>query len=53
MNIKSCFRYQYNKDLVSLLNEFADRTQTLPTDWEMKIDPNGKVTRIRSSEPEL
>uniref|UniRef100_A0A915JXI9 WW domain-containing protein n=1 Tax=Romanomermis culicivorax TaxID=13658 RepID=A0A915JXI9_ROMCU len=35
-------RFQYNKDLVALLNEFADKTQGMPTDWELKVDVSGR-----------
>ncbi len=36
-------RYQHNKDLVTLLNCFADKTQLIPPGWEMKVDQTGKV----------
>lgn len=39
----SCFeRYQYNKDLVALINCFAMIEQDLPSGWEAKLDANGK-----------
>lgn len=38
-----CFdRYQYNKDLVALINCFALIDQDLPSGWESKLDANGK-----------
>ena len=38
-------RYQHNRDLVSLLNVFADKERDLPPGWESKLDRNGKVRR--------
>lgn len=39
----SCFeRYQYNKDLVALVNCFALIDRDLPAGWETKLDGNGK-----------
>lgn len=39
----NCFeRYQYNKDLVSLVNCFALIDRDLPTGWESKVDSTGK-----------
>lgn len=39
----SCFdRYQYNKDLVALVNSFALIERELPAGWETKLDANGK-----------
>lgn len=39
----NCFeRYQYNKDLVALVNSFAILTKDLPTGWETKLDQTGK-----------
>lgn len=38
-------RYQHNKDLVALVNAFADRARDLPPGWESKRDGNGKVSR--------
>lgn len=35
-------RYQYNKDLVALVNCFADTTQSLPPTWDTKLDVSGK-----------
>ncbi|GFV83787.1 e3 ubiquitin-protein ligase HECW1 [Trichonephila clavipes] len=35
-------RYQHNRDLVSLLNKFADTTRELPRGWETKLDRAGK-----------
>lgn len=38
-----CFeRYQYNKDLVALVNCFALSDRDLPMGWETKIDATGK-----------
>ena len=37
-------RYQHNRDLVALLNIFADKDVDLPPGWEAKLDRNGKVT---------
>ncbi|XP_006824928.1 E3 ubiquitin-protein ligase HECW2-like [Saccoglossus kowalevskii] len=34
--------YQHNRDLVSLLNHFADTSQDLPRGWEVKYDRAGK-----------
>ena len=39
-------RYQHNRDLVALLNIFADKDADLPPGWEAKLDRNGKV-RLR------
>ncbi|KAJ6637544.1 E3 ubiquitin-protein ligase HECW2, partial [Pseudolycoriella hygida] len=39
----NCFdRYQYNKDLVALVNSFAVLGKDLPTGWETKLDQTGK-----------
>lgn len=39
----SCFdRYQYNKDLVTMVNCFALTERELPSGWETKLDGNGK-----------
>lgn len=39
----NCFeRYQYNKDLVALVNCFALVDRDLPVGWESKIDSTGK-----------
>lgn len=39
----SCFeRYQYNKDLVALVNCFARHDRDLPVGWESKLDATGK-----------
>ena len=35
-------RYQHNRDLVSLLNKFAETSRELPSGWESKIDRSGK-----------
>jgi len=35
-------RYQHNRDLVHLLNKFADPMKPLPSGWETKLDRNGK-----------
>ncbi|KAH8356204.1 hypothetical protein KR200_006948 [Drosophila serrata] len=38
-----CFqRYQYNKDLVALVNTFAQLGRELPSCWETKLDQSGK-----------
>ncbi|XP_036318376.1 E3 ubiquitin-protein ligase HECW2 isoform X1 [Rhagoletis pomonella] len=38
-----CFqRYQYNKDLVALVNTFAQLNRDLPSCWETKLDQSGK-----------
>lgn len=36
-------RYQHNRDLVSLVNQFADIERDLPRGWEAKYDRSGKV----------
>jgi hypothetical protein len=36
-------RYQHNRDLVTLVNLFADSMRDLPRGWETKFDRNGKV----------
>jgi hypothetical protein len=36
-------RYQHNRDLVMLVNLFADSLRDLPRGWETKFDRNGKV----------
>lgn len=41
-DVNSFARYQYNKDLVALVNNFADPLKNLPSGWETKIDPTGK-----------
>lgn len=39
----SCFdRYQYNKDLVALVNCFALTDRELPISWDAKLDASGK-----------
>lgn len=39
----NCFgRYQYNKDLVALVNCFAFLNRDLPVGWESKLDGSGK-----------
>lgn len=39
----NCFdRYQYNKDLVALVNCFALIDRELPSGWESKLDSTGK-----------
>ncbi|CAB3364744.1 Hypothetical predicted protein [Cloeon dipterum] len=35
-------RYQHNRDLVTMLNMFADTGRDLPRGWETKFDRNGK-----------
>ncbi|XP_067641509.1 uncharacterized protein Hecw isoform X2 [Eurosta solidaginis] len=40
---RECFqRYQYNKDLVALVNTFAQLNRDLPSCWETKLDQCGK-----------
>lgn len=39
-------KYQHNKDLVALVNMFADTTQELPNGWDAKKDRNSKVYNI-------
>uniref|UniRef100_A0A914V346 HECT-type E3 ubiquitin transferase n=1 Tax=Plectus sambesii TaxID=2011161 RepID=A0A914V346_9BILA len=39
-------RYQHNRDLVALVNAFADQTQVLPPGWQMKQESNGKILFI-------
>ena len=41
-------RYQHNRDLVALLNIFADKDTDLPPGWEAKLDRNGKVRPLLS-----
>ena len=36
-------RYEHNRDLVSLINFFADPTKDLPAGYESKLDRTGKV----------
>lgn len=36
-------RYQHNRDLVVLVNDFADNERELPEGWEAKYDRTGKV----------
>ncbi|KAK4875088.1 hypothetical protein RN001_011510 [Aquatica leii] len=36
-------KYQHNKDLVALVNMFADTTQELPNGWDAKKDRNSKA----------
>uniref|UniRef100_A0A1B6KDB2 HECT-type E3 ubiquitin transferase n=1 Tax=Graphocephala atropunctata TaxID=36148 RepID=A0A1B6KDB2_9HEMI len=36
-------RYQHNRDLVALINLFADAVRDLPRGWETKMDRNGKA----------
>lgn len=36
-------KYQHNKELVALVNMFADSTQELPNGWDTKKDKNSKV----------
>ena len=39
----NCFlRYQHNRDLVSLVNCFAINNTEIPSQWETKLDANGK-----------
>ena len=39
-------RYEHNRDLVSLLNYFADPTKDLPAGYESKLDRTGKVRLV-------
>ena len=41
--MKTFERYQHNRDLVALMNVFADKDRDLPPGWEAKLDRNGKV----------
>lgn len=41
-------RYEHNRDLVALLNYFADQNKPLPTGYESKLDRHGKVNLCRS-----
>ena len=36
-------KYQHNKELVALVNIFADTTLDLPEGWDTKKDRNAKV----------
>lgn len=36
-------KYQHNKELVALVNMFADSTLELPSGWDTKKDKNLKV----------
>lgn len=46
----NCFdRYQYNKDLVALVNCFAIMNKELPTGWETKLDRTSKQFYIDHS----
>lgn len=36
-------RYEHNRDLVALVNYFADQNKSLPTGYESKLDRHGKV----------
>lgn len=40
-------RYQHNRDLVTFLNKFADTHLELPRGWEIKTDPQGKVSTFK------
>ena len=37
-------RYEHNRDLVALVNLFADSNKELPVGYESKLDLNGKVS---------
>lgn len=41
-DVSSFDRYQHNRDLVALLNRFADRNKDLPRGWETKLDRSSK-----------
>ncbi|CAG5051193.1 unnamed protein product [Parnassius apollo] len=36
-------RYQHNRDLVALVNMFAEEDRELPLGWDTKLDRNGKA----------
>ncbi|XP_066942089.1 uncharacterized protein [Macrobrachium rosenbergii] len=42
-------RYQHNRDLVNLVNQFADKDRDLPRGWEAKYDRSGKLFFIDHS----
>lgn len=42
-------RYQHNRDIVNVVNHFADRERDLPNDWEAKYDRSGKLFFIDHS----
>ncbi|XP_069999531.1 uncharacterized protein [Penaeus vannamei] len=42
-------RYQHNRDLVNLVNQFAYRERDLPSGWEAKYDRSGKLFFIDHS----
>ncbi|KAL0268640.1 UNVERIFIED_CONTAM: hypothetical protein PYX00_010496 [Menopon gallinae] len=39
-------RYQHNRDLVTMVNCFADTVRDLPRGWETKLDRNGKAPQV-------
>lgn len=41
-------KYQHNKELVALINMFADTSKDLPTGWDTKKDRNAKVINLFS-----
>lgn len=44
-------KYQHNKELVALVNMFADTSQDLPPNWDTKKDRNGKVLTTTFIDP--
>lgn len=41
-NPSSFQRYQHNREIVTLLNLFADDTKPLPSGWEARLDKHGR-----------
>lgn len=41
-NPSSFQRYQHNREIVTLLNLFADDTRPLPSGWEARLDKHGR-----------
>lgn len=39
-------KYQHNKELVALVNMFADTSSDLPEGWDTKKDRNAKVSHL-------
>lgn len=37
-------KYQHNKELVALVNMFADSSQVMPNGWDTKKDKSSKVS---------
>lgn len=40
-------KYEHNRDLVALINSFADPTKELPRGYESKLDRTGKVSVVK------